>query len=77
VSSYPQEKTASATKPRLLNNTNKRVQAVERTERTLPAVLSIALTVAGLALMLTTHDATVRMLACCLVANETAKEAGR
>ena len=52
-------------------HTNKRVQAVNAT-RTIQAVLSITLTLAGLALMLTTHDATVRMLACCLVANEIA-----
>jgi hypothetical protein len=57
-------------------NRIKEVQAVNAT-RTLPAVLSIALTVAGLALMLTTHDATVHLLAACLVANELAKEAGR
>jgi len=52
-------------------NRIKEVQAVNAT-RTLQAVLSIALTVAGLALMLTTHDATVHMLAVCLVANEIA-----
>ena len=57
-----------------LNDRIKDVLSVERTERTLPVVLSISLTLAGLALMLTTHDATVRMLACCLVANEAAKE---
>jgi hypothetical protein len=58
--------------PVRLNSTElKKVQAVNAT-RTLRAALSTALTVAGLALMLTTHDATVRMLACCLVANEIA-----
>ena len=57
-------------------NRIKEVQAVNAT-RTLQAALSTAITLAGLALMLTTHDATVRMLACCLVANEAAKEVGR
>jgi len=65
----PQKEPSTEIISRGLNNT--RVQAVNAT-RTLQAVLSIALTVAGLALMLTTHDATVRMLACCLVANEIA-----
>ena len=72
----PEKNTASATKPRPQNNRIKDVQAVNAT-RTLQAVLSFALTVAGLALMLTTNDATVRMLAACLVANEAAKDLGQ
>jgi hypothetical protein len=68
----------SRTVPRAAElNRIKEVPTVERTERTLPAVLSIALTLAGLALMLTTHDATVHLLAACVVASETAKEASR
>ena len=50
-------------------NRIKEVQAVNAT-RTLQAVLSIATTLAGIALMLTTHDATVCLLACCVVAND-------
>ena len=63
--------TASATKPRLLNDRIKEVQAVNAT-RTIQFLASTVTTLAGLALMLTTHDATVHMLAVCLVANEIA-----
>jgi hypothetical protein len=72
----PQEKTASATKPRLLTHRIKTFKSLNAT-RTLSAVLSIATMVAGLALMLTTNDATVYMLAACLVANEAAKDLGQ
>jgi hypothetical protein len=57
-------------------NRIKEVQAVNAT-RTLQAALSTALTLAGLALMLTTHDATVHLLAACVVANETVRTEGR
>jgi hypothetical protein len=50
-------------------NRIKEVQAVNAT-RTLQAVLSTVTTLAGIALMLTAHDATVHLLAVCVVANE-------
>jgi hypothetical protein len=60
----------SRTVPRAAElNRIKEVQAVNAT-RTLQAALSTAITIAGLAVLLTTHDATVHMLAVCLVANE-------
>jgi hypothetical protein len=67
----------SRTVPRAAElNRIKEVQAVNAT-RTLQAVLSTAITLAGLALMLTTHDATVHLLAACVVANEAAKDLGQ
>jgi hypothetical protein len=61
---------------RAVNNRIKDVQVVNAT-RTLQALLSTATTLAGLALMLTTHDSTVHLLAACLVANELAKDLGQ
>jgi hypothetical protein len=48
-----------------------------KSRMTIEDVLSTATTVAGLVLMLTTHDTTTYLLAACLVANEAAKEVGR